>query len=241
MLVIDEGSRFRCARILTTGAKQSPNAQACLHYLQEGWVQYFGHPRCLRLDPAGAFRSAAVEEWCDKHSIFLDVVPGEAHWKIGVVESAVQGVKEVMTKLCQYDPELTPQEALAEAVVTFNHKQLVRGYSPAQHILGQAPDETGRFIPRGNQVHPDLLIENPTGEFERSARRRAEAEKALTDWTTQQRLMRAKHSRHRPYYDYSPGELVYYWRKHGRFLGPARVLATETRRSEDGTAKPPSG
>ena len=56
MLVIDEGSRFRCARILTTGAKQSPNAQACLHYLQEGWVQYFGHPRCLRLDPAGAFR-----------------------------------------------------------------------------------------------------------------------------------------------------------------------------------------
>ena len=136
MLVIDEGSRFRCARILTTGAKQSPNAQACLHYLQEGWVQYFGHPRCLRLDPAGAFRSAAVEEWCDKHSIFLDVVPGEAHWKIGVVESAVQGVKEVMTKLCQEDPELTPQEALAEA--TFNHKELVRGYSPAQHILGQA-------------------------------------------------------------------------------------------------------
>ena len=63
--------------------------------------------------------------------------------------------------------------------------------------------------------------------------------------------MRAKHSRRRPYYDYSPGELVYYWRtqdsnkgrrqpggKHGRFLGPARVLATETRRSEDGTAKP---
>eukprot|EP00439_Symbiodinium_sp_Y106_P008646 s6918_g1.t1 len=123
----------------------------------EGWVQYFGHPRCLRLDPAGAFRSAAVEEWCDKHSIFLDVVPGEAHWKIGVVESAVQGVKEVMTKLCQYDPELTPSEALAEAVVTFNHKELVRGYSPAQHILGQAPDETGRFIPRGNQVSRSTL------------------------------------------------------------------------------------
>ena len=251
MLIIDEGSRFRTARVLTTGAKQAPNAQACLHYLQEGWVQYFGHPRCLRLDPAGAFRSAAVEEWCDKHSIYLDVVPGEAHWKVGTVECAIRGVKDVMTKLCSYDEELTPQQALAEAIVTFNHKELVRGYSPAQHILGQAPDETGRFIPQGRDAHPALLIENPTGEFERSTKLRAEAEKALTDWNTQQRLLRAKHSRHRPCYDYTPGELVYYWRtqdsnkgrrqpggKHGRFLGPARVLATETRRDDQGNAKP---
>ena len=251
MLIIDEGSRFRTARVLTTGAKQAPNAQACLHYLQEGWVQYFGHPRCLRLDPAGAFRSAAVEEWCDKHSIYSDVVPGEAHWKVGTVECAIRGVKDVMTKLCSYDEELTPQQALAEAIVTFNHKELVRGYSPAQHILGQAPDETGRFIPQGRDAHPALLIENPTGEFERSTKLRAEAEKALTDWNTQQRLLRAKHSRHRPCYDYTPGELVYYWRtqdsnkgrrqpggKHGRFLGPARVLATETRRDDQGNAKP---
>ena len=251
MLIIDEGSRFRAARILTTGAKQSPNAQACLHYLQEGWVQYFGHPRCLRLDPAGAFRSAAVEEWCDKHSVFLDIVPGEAHWKIGTVENAVRGIKDVMTKLCKYDAELSPQEALSEAVTTFNHKEIIRGYSPAQHVLGQAPDESGRFIPRSSQVHPNLLVENPTGEFERSVRLRAEAEKALADWSTQQRLQRAKHSRHRPCFNFIPGELVYYWRsqdankgrrqpggKHGRFLGPARILATESRRTEDGSIKP---
>ena len=99
MLVIDEGSRFRTARILSQGSRQSPNAQTCLHYLQEGWVQYFGLPRCLRLDPAGVFRSTAVEEWCDKHGIHLDVVPGEAHWKVGTCENAVQGVKNVMDKL----------------------------------------------------------------------------------------------------------------------------------------------
>ena len=251
MLIIDEGSRFRTARILSLGSKRTPSAQDCLQYLQEGWVQYFGHPRCLRLDPAGAFRSASMEEWCDKHSIHLDIVPGEAHWKIGVVENAVKGVKELMTKLCQYDNELTPQQALAEAITTFNHKEIIRGYSPAQHVLGQAPDETGRFIPFSSQPHPDLLVENPTGEFERGVRLRAEAEKALCEWSAQQRLLRAKHSRHRPCYDFVPGELVYYWRpqdsnkgrrqpggKHGRFLGPARILATETRRAEDGSAKP---
>ena len=168
MLVIDEGSRFRTARILSQGSRQSPNAQACLHYLQEGWVQYFGLPRCLRLDPAGVFRSTAVEEWCDKHGIHLDIVPGEAHWKVGTCENAVQGVKTVMDKLSLHDEGLTPQEALAEAVTTFNHKELIRGFSSAQHILGQAPDETGRFLPASQSLPPDLLVENASGEFERA-------------------------------------------------------------------------
>ena len=137
MLVIDEGSRFRTARILSEGSRQTPNAPTCLNYLQEGWIQYFGYPRCLRLDPAGVFRSTAVEDWCDKHGIFLDIVPGEAHWKIGTCENAVQGVKNVMAKLSVYDEQLTAREALAEAVATFNHKEIIRGFSPAQHVLGQ--------------------------------------------------------------------------------------------------------
>ncbi|CAE7239180.1 RE1 [Symbiodinium sp. CCMP2592] len=251
MIIVDEGSRFRTARILSSGSKQAPNAQDCLSYLQEGWVQYFGHPRALRLDPAGAFRSAAVEAWCDKYSVHLDIVPGEAHWKIGTVENAVKGVKDVMSKLSHYDPEITPQEALAEAVHAFNHRELIRGFSPAQHILGMAPDETGRFIAGSPHAHPQLAVENPSGEFQRGVQLRAEAEKALAEWTAGQRLMRAKHSRHRPCYDYVPGELVYYWRtqdsnkgrrqpggKHGRFLGPARILATESRRDEAGNIRP---
>ncbi|OLQ15715.1 Ankyrin-2 [Symbiodinium microadriaticum] len=251
MIIVDEGSRFRAGRILSSGSKQSPNAQSCLSYLQEGWVQYFGFPSTLRLDPAGAFRSTAVEAWCDKHSIYLDIVPGEAHWKIGTVENAVRGIKELMTKLSSSDPDITAPEALAEAIWAFNHREIIRGFSPAQHILGQAPDETGRFLPSGSDVHPNLLVENPSGEFERAAARRAEAEKALAEWTAKQRIMRAQHSKHRPCFDFEPGELVYYWRcqesnksrrqpggKHGRFLGPARILATESRQSEDGTLRP---
>ncbi|OLQ04869.1 hypothetical protein AK812_SmicGene11969 [Symbiodinium microadriaticum] len=204
-----------------------------------------------RLDPAGAFRSQAVEDWCDRHSVFLDIVPGEAHWKIGACENAVHGVKEVMQKLCLHDSELTSEEALSEATTCFNHKELIRGFSPAQHILGQAPDETGRFLSGCKQLPPDLLCENSAGEFERSVKRRSEAEKALCDWQARQRLQRAKHSRHRPCYDYQPGELVFYWRcqdaqkgrrqpggKHGRFLGPARILATESRRDESGHLRP---
>ena len=53
--------------------------------------------------------------------------------------------------------------------------------------------------------------------------------------------------------EFHPGDLVYFWRsqesgqgrtkpgaKGGRFLGPARVLATETRRGDDGSSRPGS-
>ena len=71
MLILDEGSRFRAARVLTKGSKQQPNASMCLQYIREGWAQYFGMPKTLRLDPAGAFRSHQLETFCDRHGIFL--------------------------------------------------------------------------------------------------------------------------------------------------------------------------
>lgn len=54
------------------------NAAQFLDYMQEGWIQYFGPPHTLRLDPSGVFRSNGVEQFCDRHGIFLDVIPGEA-------------------------------------------------------------------------------------------------------------------------------------------------------------------
>ena len=252
MLIIDEGSRYRVAKILTRGSKQQPSANACIQYLQEGWGQYFGHPRALRVDPAGVFRGRQIlDAYCDKHGVFLDIIPGEAHWKNGTCEQAIQGVKELMTRLCEYDPDLSPETALAEAITNFNHRDMIRGFSPAQQVLGRGADDTDRFLEAGQGLPPGLLVENPEGEFERTVQRRAEAEKCHTEWHARQRLNRARNSRHRPCYDYRPGELVFFWRtqesgkgkrhpgtRQGRFLGPARILATESRTSETGEVRP---
>ena len=101
MLIIDQGSRFRLARILTKGSKQQPSGPACLHYLEEGCSQVFGQPRALRLDPAGAFRGQAITEYCDRHGIHLDLIPADAHWSTGICEQAVQGTKELMSKIAR--------------------------------------------------------------------------------------------------------------------------------------------
>ncbi|CAE7205304.1 RE1 [Symbiodinium sp. CCMP2592] len=143
MLIIDEG------------------AAACLQYLREGWGSYFGLPRALRLDPAGAFRSQSVVDFCDREHILLDIVAADAHWQIGVCEQAIKGVKEVMSKMCDDDDQATPETLLATAVSVFNQRDQVRGFSPVQHAFGRSPDITGRIVTSCNQFE-DVSEEGPT-------------------------------------------------------------------------------
>lgn len=202
----------------------------------------------MRLDPAGAFRSHEVEKFCDDHSIFLDVIPGEAHWKLGTCEQAVKGIKELMTKLSVQNLEETPETLLAESVRTFNQRELIRGFSPTQHVLGKAPDETGRFVNSLVNPIPETWLANPLLEFEKTIHLQKEAEQALSEWQAKQRTTRALNSRSSRKLFYHPGDLVYFWRKqvqnrtgkHGMFLGPARVLAVESKRDEDGSLRPGS-
>lgn len=246
-MIIDQGSRFRAARVMCRGKHKTMNANMFLSYFQEGWSQYFGNPQTLRLDPAGAFRSNEVDAYCDKHSIFLDFIPGEAHWKLGVCEQAIQGTKELLTKLTQEEPQLTAEEALATAIRTFNSREVIRGFSPIQHALGRAPDEQGRCIQTLTGQAIDELIPNAGPGFEENIQRMKRAEQAHAEWVAQQRITRALNSRGNRKTDYYPGDLVYFWRKqlsgqhggnlrqkNGCFLGPARVLVTETKRQPDG-------
>ena len=250
MLIIDQGSRFRLARILTRGSKQQPSGPTCLHYLEEGWSQVFGQPRSLRLDPAGAFRGQAITEYCDRHGIHLDLIPADAHWSTGICEQAVKGTKELMSKIVAADETVSPDEALSQAIRTFNEREQIRGYSPIQHAFGRSPDATGRLGAGPQELPDELLVESAGADFERALQRRVAAEKALADWQASQRLSRARNSRSRPLPDFMPGELVYFWRtqdgsqghrspgsKRGRFLGPARILAMESRVDDTGAQR----
>ena len=83
----------------------------------------------------------------------------------------------------------------------------------------------------------------------RSHQLRQYAEHRFLEWNGQQRLSRAASSRGKCLLNFHPGDLVFIWRKQvplkelkhkpgaGRFIGPARVLATEKVRQEDGTLK----
>ena len=143
---IDEGSRFRVTKVMKHGTKQTMSAREFLQFLEEHWIQYFGTPHNLRLDPSGAFRSREVEQFCCDRGIYLEVIAGEAHWQLGTCEQAIRGIKEIMTKVAELDPQLSIESVLSEATRVFNNREMVRGFSPIQHLMGRSPDETGRMV-----------------------------------------------------------------------------------------------
>jgi len=148
-LVIDEGSRYRVAKMMKQGKHQTMNAEQIMDYLRDGWFQFFGVPNVLRLDPAGAFRSREIEKMCDDYDIYLDLIPGEAHWQLGSCEQAVQGTKEVMTKLAEQDPERDPQDLLSVAVKTFNERERFEGFLRANTFWeGPLTKWEGSFTPK---------------------------------------------------------------------------------------------
>ena len=86
--------------------------------------------------------------------------------------------------------------------------------------------------------------------FHEDVKIRCAASKAFAEEQAKRKLERAAWMGHRAYQDFLPGDLVYYWRRQvplkektsqtaGRFIGPARVIATETRTWE-GEWKPGS-
>lgn len=249
LLIVDEGSRFRVARHVLTGKKKHISAAQFISVLKESWIEYFGVPHTLRVDPDGAFRSHEIAEFSTRSGIYLDIIPGEAHWKIGTCEKSVQSTKDLLDKLAGDQEDVSFSDLLSETIRVFNSREVIRGYSPVQHVMGRAPDEYGRLFTTVTKPYSELQCEGPRDDSERSHQLRYAAEKNFLDWHNNQRLGRALNSRHRSVTNFSAGDLVYVWRRQlphndpqnkqgaGKFIGPARILATETSRLADGSLK----
>ena len=68
-----------------------------------------------------------------------------------------------------------------------NTRELHRGYSPMQHIMGKAPDETGRFFSDVQPGSPDIVSGEPHHELQKTLELQATAEKALIKSCTELR------------------------------------------------------
>lgn len=241
MMIIDEGSRFRLGRVLFDHPTKTRTWTDMRQVYEESWRMMIGNPHTVRVDPAGAWRSDAANQYFAERGIMLEPIPAEAHWQIGLVEGCIKTMKGIMTQLAQDFPETTTSELLAQAVWASNNQDNHGGFSPFQHALGKAPDEHGRMLETDDHkpIHPELMHD---GGFSDDVKIRTAAETAFLQEQAQRRLERASRIGPRASHQYVLGDLVYNWRKQvagrrevisfrgGKFLGPARVIATETRR-----------
>ena len=255
-LYMDQNSRFLVGKILVQHKSQIPDAQSYIRFFSEHRQQYFGRPELLRFDAEGTWPSQSLDAAFSELGIMLDPIPGDAHWHISPLERAIGWVKECLSKLVSESPKSDAHLALSCALEAWNSREVVRGYSPKQHALGQAPDPCGSIFETDVQGLPVNMMSNPEGELAQNQRLRVEAEVAFTRWQAQQRLSRAANSKNRLVPEFAPGDLVYYWRSHVRghhaagtpiqtgrnagYAGQARILAMETRRDGEQRVRPSS-
>ena len=154
VLFIDEGCRFRTGKILFKDDSRQASWDVIKKSLEEHWLSHFGQPEVIRGDADGAWRNKEADAYCSQRGILLDFVPAEAHWQIGVVESAIKPTKSVLNALCEEFRDMSIEECFGRALWACNSRDNHCGYSPLQHALGRAPDERGRMFDSEVQGFP---------------------------------------------------------------------------------------
>eukprot|EP00435_Cladocopium_sp_Y103_P018219 s2415_g4.t1 len=254
IMFIDEGSRFRTGKILFENSRNQATWPIVRQCFEEHWLSHHGQPESIRVDPEGVWRGEEADAYCRESGISLTPIPAEAHWQVGVVENAIKAVKYVMTSLAEEFKDMTMQELFSRALWACNSRDNQHGYSPLQHATGRAPDEWGRLFESKLQhhpIHPQQMID---GGFAENIKAMSIAEQSFARFKAEARIARATAAGSRPMKSFCPGDLVYYWRRQvplsegtrggfswsGQFVGPARVLAVETKEDEAGNLRPGS-
>ena len=167
----------------------------------------------MRVGPAGAWQARHLRAWLSSCDVELAPIPAESHWQIGIVEGCIGKVKECMTKLALEFPDMEPQECLARCIAAHNGMERVQGFTPQQHVLGRAPDLDGRFWACSNSDMAMLDAARVDRESGEAHELRTAAEKVHHEVQGHRRPPRAERARSRQVKQFTPGKLVYYWRR----------------------------
>ncbi|CAK9113981.1 unnamed protein product, partial [Durusdinium trenchii] len=166
---------------------------------------------------------------------------GEA---IGDVERAIGELKKKMLAYLRQDNSAEPRLAAYEMCAAHNRFARVSGFSPIQWAFGRDLSDDPGFATLN-------AAGDPTSEMNKNLQLRLDAEAQYRKMQARAKISRALNAKPDRSTQYIPGDLVYYRRykfpkdtiahreldlpqgSHFRWFGPARVLACETRVSED--------
>ena len=105
---------------------------------QIAWVQYFGHPRMVRLDAHGTHTSTGLETWAEQNEFALEVVTDKNHGGNGLCEVVIRWCKTSLEKILIEFPKLDPKVAAANAAAAHNSLSAwVDGRSPDVRVFGK--------------------------------------------------------------------------------------------------------
>ena len=112
--------------------------------LRSYWTKYYGRPDAFHSDPEGCFASNAFKERLAAMNITFLPEPGEAAWRIGILDKTLDTLKESATKAARrIADDISVQEIFDMCCEAHNDLHRTRGSSPLQLLIGRTPKGVG--------------------------------------------------------------------------------------------------
>ena len=203
---------------------KSETSKDLLKGLERAWTKHYGVPEIIRIDEAKGWSAALVRDWCSDHGVELEIAPAHPPTTfLGAVERRHQVVRRAL-------------ELFMEDQNDRSRQSTVKGFSPAQWVLGKTPASAlGLTADMFDPAMPDG--EDSASLFAANQNKRTAAQIAFLKADSDLHLRRVMNQNFRENPAATPqvGQKVFYWRIQGtnifqknRWRGPARVVAVES-------------
>eukprot|EP00439_Symbiodinium_sp_Y106_P035642 s1978_g4.t1 len=198
-------------------ALNSRNPGEMLQAILDIWYRPLGLPLHFKCDAGGEF-AAEVAAWHGRSGILHEVIPAEAHHRLGKIERRNSLMRSLAERVIDERGVHSVAElnmVLPAIVFSMNSCTYSYGRSPYQAVFGRVPRPLGDL-----SSDPRALVLSPGDNDKRLAPEllRADALKALAEFNASSAVKRAllRKTRHQESADYQPGQPLAYWRWSGR-------------------------
>ena len=242
LVLMDLATKFKAAAILMTFGQYEMKVEGTdllLDAVSKLWLSDKPKPLVIIPDNAKSMVSTRMREVMSEMNIGIDTPPAKESWAHGLMERAVQEVKDVLSKISLSNPDLPVSTCLSLTMQALNSTEYVQGYTPFQWVYGKQfslTDEDQRCLLNGT------TSPNST-DFSSMLSKREEAEGIARKVRAQKVMVKLKNSKVRqPLQVFEPMDLVKIWRKatlgegprggarktsRPHWLGPGRVVFHE--------------
>ena len=138
--IVDVATKFGAARVLP--AETGPEI---VQAFERAWIRPYYAPKRLQMDEGRGFCSQEVLTSLERHGVLVDVAPGEAHTRIGIVERRHAVLRQAVENYLEGEPLEATLDNVREAVrlvsSAINNLSFTKGYTPSQWVLNTNPQD----------------------------------------------------------------------------------------------------
>ena len=234
LAIIDSTTKLMAARVIPM-----EKSEDFLKALERGWIRHFGTPTILQVDDHRAWSSELIRSWSSDHGVHLEISPGQAHTRLGLLERRHQVLRRAIELfLAQGNLSVTTDNVIQ--AVTYVIPQIInapnlQGFSATQWAFGYVPRLPGHLM--DEDLMPSHLT--PSDEMVHKLQLKQQAATAVSQADIDARLRRALLRQHQAQqHTYHTGQQVFYWRDAPggagpkiRWKGPATIAMVEPGRA----------